>query len=179
MSDFLYCTPQDVRLALAPIDAQNDRGSNGADLSDRQIADQIREAMAFVDTFLSLRYLIEPFVTTQDPLEGVGPAQQITVAKSPVREWTRSIAAYFTNLTYRRSKDIGEDDPIVLRYNITVRALESVRDGRANLALPSLPPSSASGGEGFNLYEGQLFPIEDFNVIEFPYQNVHVPRSQW
>lgn len=148
----MYCTVQDVRNVLAPVDAQGTTGT-ATGLPDDQIEDQIREAQARIDMLVRTRYII--------PLEGEGDAQ---VAAEPIRMWTRNIAAYLATLVYKRNKDVLENDPIRLRYSETIALLLDVRDGRSDL---NLPPVEV-GGEGditvLNQYEGTLFAPGDFQL---------------
>lgn len=180
MSDFQYCTPLDVRLALSSIE-EFDKGNTGTELTDFQIRDQIDEAMSRVDSYLIPRYRIDPVVTTQDPATGEGPAAPVTVAPRPVRGFTRTVAAYLVNLTYRRSKDISDEDPIRLRFAMVTETLESIRDGKSILPLPPGVSDDDPDGDAaiFNLYEGKLFGLDDFGLAPYQRHNIYVPRSAW
>ena len=171
-----YCTVRDVRNALTP-SGDETNAETGASLPDWQIEDAIDEAEGHINSFLSRRYTITPFeiemVNPEDPLE----TWVFLVAPSPVRAWTRNIAAYLAALTYRKNKDLGEDDPIRLRYNLTMNNLREVRDGRLALALPTVE-QGASEVAIFNLYEGHLFDESDFNLgpdTEYKRPQIMVP----
>lgn len=155
-----YCSVRDVRLALTPSASDTDK-STGASLPDWQIEDAIDEAEGHVKAYLSARYVITTSsVTTVDPVNPLITYVWI-VAPQPVRGWTRNIAAYLCALTFRQSKDLGEDDPIRLRYNMTMVALMGVRDRATDLDLPPATTPDDQGVSVHNLYEGRLFDLKD------------------
>lgn len=157
-----YCTVRDVRLALTPSGDPAD-GSTGAGLPDWQIEDAINEAEGTINAFIATRYSIITIevdeVNPEDPLE----TWVWTVAPSPIRGWTRDIAAYLCALTYRRNKDLAEDDPIRLRYNMVLGFLLAVRDRQMDISLP-VNETDDQGVHVENLYEGDLFSLEDFGL---------------
>lgn len=169
-----YCTVRDVRNALTP-DATNLPGERdtAASLADWQIDDAIQEAETILNSHVLPRYVVgtedvEQIVVAADPEadpEVFEETDTVTVAKAPIRWWTRSIAAYYATLTFRKSKDIAEDDPVRLRYQAVMAHLRDVRDGR--LDLPGFVPSeSSSSGEVtvVNQYEGKMFDLDDFSL---------------
>lgn len=156
----IYCSVRDVRLALTPGALQDDKAT-GASLPDWQIEDAISEAEGLVDSYLSARYIIPT-----DEVEEVNPENPLEtwvwmIAPKPVRGWTRNIAAFLCALTFRQSKDLGEDDPIRLRYNLTMVALMGVRDRATDLPFPPATSVDDQGVTVINLYEGKLFGLED------------------
>lgn len=157
-----YCSAQDVRNALTSGGDKTDK-ETAAGLPDWQIADAIEEASAIVETHISTRYKIE----VKDGEQTVGTQTvDIEVADAPVRWWTRDIAAFLATLTFRKGKDLAEDDPIRLRFNMAMGFLTAVRDGSMNL--PNFPGADTSGDaqgvEVFNKYEGTLFEPEDLGL---------------
>lgn len=160
-----YCTVRDVRLALTPggVDENQPKGETAAILPDWQILDAIDEAEALINAYVAARYNIVTAEVEEENPENPAETWVNEVAPAPIRSWTRSIAAYLGALTYRRNKDLGEDDPIRLRYNLVMDLLRGVRDHQIGLPLP------ATDNVGFaphaeNLYEGQLFDLEDFQL---------------
>lgn len=147
-----YCTSRDVRLALASVSKFSEKAT-AAELSDEQIDDAIAEAEGTVDMYLSKRYTV-PLNTT---------LTQAT-APQPVRGMTRNIAAYLITLTHQMGKDLDESDPIRLRYAFTMEALRAVRSGEANLPEEFPGIEAESGVFVGNLYEGDLFDLQDFNL---------------
>lgn len=152
----MYSTPQDVRTALTPGGQQSDL-STGASLADEQINDAIAQADTIIDSYLGLLYVIP---TSEVPVEGSEPPTTVTVAPFPVRYFSRDIAAWLATLTFKRNQDIPPDDPIRLRYNMTMNLLQRYSDGTA--VLPN-PPFTAPGGGAdsdvgvYNLYDTALF----------------------
>lgn len=168
-----FCTVRDVRLALAPAGLSEGQ-QDPTQLDDWQIEDAIAEAEGQVMTYIGARYTVTPVSTEVENPDSVDETWTVQVAPSPVRGWTRNVAAWLVSLTYRRSKDIGEDDPIRLRYNMTLDLLKDVRDGKSDLALPGVnDTSNGSGVEVVNLYDGQLFGMED---VGLGYDTGHTQR---
>lgn len=177
-----YCTVRDVRLALTPSADENGK-ETAASLPDWQIEDAIGEAEGWVNTYLMTRYTIPTVEVTENPPEDDPDAGPITynIAPSPVRGWTRDIAAFLATLTFRKSKDLTEDDPVRLRYMMVLSALEAIRDHKMNLPGASFPPAetdeNAQGVHVENLYEGKLFSPDDFGLgYGAPYQG---PQVYW
>lgn len=145
-----YCNAADVRFALAPT---GDREGTAATLPDAQLEDAIAEAEGDIDLHLGTRY------SWDIGAEG---------APEPVRGWTRTIAAYLATLSYRKNKDLSEDDPIRLRYDRVFKFLEAVRDGKIDLALTIVGVNAAQGVHVENLYEGQLFGFDSVGLAYGP-----------
>jgi phage gp36-like protein len=155
-----YCTPDDVRLALAPGEWDGSGPSaqptnTAADLSDEQLADAITEADTTIDSYLS-RYYATPVATDPD----------LQLTPEPVRSWSRDIAAYLGTLTWRKSKDISENDPVRLRVAQVFGMLTGVAQDKVSLALPPSPesPGQAGADQAINPYDGQLFDPSMFSL---------------
>lgn len=168
----MYSTVKDVRSALTPGGAGTD-ASTAASLDDALIIEQINEADSIVDQHVT-QYLPIP---TEEVSVGTPEAPAVqAVAKSPVRYWSRNIAAWLATLTFKRNKDVTADDPVRLRYNMTMAQLIAVRDGKATLPFP------VGGGTGdgeplvINQYVGTLFHPEDLGLA---YQQVSSARHIW
>lgn len=169
-----YCTPRDVRLALTPR-ADGDNKETAASLPDWQIVDAIEEAEGIVNTYLLTRYEIIPAEVIEPNPEDPNETWTSVVAPSPIRGWTRSIAAYLATLTFRRNKDLAEDDPVRLRYLAVMDLLKMVNARNMDLALPPNPNVAAQGIAVVNFYEGRLFGLEDTGL---GYDNRHMQRFE-
>ena len=157
-----YCTVRDVRNALTP-DAAVANSGTAAELEDWQIEDAINEAEGIVQSYLASRYVIVSEEVEEPNPEDPSETWVSFVAPDPVRAWTRNIAAYLAALTYRRNRDLGEDDPIRLRYALTMANLLAVREGEMDIDLPG----TETGGSAVhveNLYTGDLFGLEDVGL---------------
>lgn len=176
-----YCTIRDVRLALTPGAVSDDNNQTGATLPDWQIEDAILEAEGIVRAYLTARYTIP-----STEVEEVNPENPLEtwvwfVAPSPVRGWCRDIAAYLCALTFRKNKDLPEDDPIRLRFLMVMGMLKDVRDYNMDLPGVDFPPApedtTKQGVHVENLYEGRLFSMEDFGL---GYEgHVRAPQVFW
>jgi hypothetical protein len=179
-----YCTVQDVRNALTPdASGEIEYPETAASLPDWQIEDAIHEAMTVVDMNVRPRYMIAteevdvPAPTEEDP----DATTMVTVAKSPIRWWTRSVAAYYATLTFRKNKDLSEDDPIRLRYEGTMSNLMAVRDGAQDLFdFDPAEPGVSGDVTVVNQYEGKLFGPEDFGLYPEGFRpQILVPGRHW
>lgn len=157
----MYATVEDVRLALVAGGVTTD-ASTAASLSDADIADSLREAGSFVETYVASRF-------TWD--------RTATPAIDPIRWLTRDVAAYLATLTYRRGKDLAETDPIARRYNHALRTLVDISTGKVTIVDPTAPAETAGEPEAFNLYQGNLFGPEDFGLTQVP--SPHVQPRLW
>ncbi len=157
-----YCTVRDVRVALTP-NGVGDNSGTAAELEDWQIENAITEAEGVVSSYIASRYTIYSEEVEELNPEDPEEVWLSVVAPEPVRSWTRNIAAYLAALTYRRNKDLTEDDPIRLRYTHTMENLVAVRDGRMDLDLPGTEVDT-SGVHVENLYTGDLFGLEDVGL---------------
>lgn len=175
----MYSSVLDVRMALTPGAGSTDT-ETAASLSDGQLADAIREADGIIKTYLSRYYTISEFEQEQASL--TNPQQTVTVeaAAYPVRGWSRDIAAYLATMTFRKHKDISEDDPVRLRYGLAMANLDLVRKREITLDPGDFPPVGSEGSQSGvfveNTYEGKLFGPEDFGL--YP-EGVSPPLVHW
>lgn len=170
-----YCTVKDVRTALTSGAVRE----YAAELEDWQIEDAINAAEGVVNTYISIRYTVPVVEIEEDDPDNPGSIIVNEIAPSPIRYWTRDIAAWYCTLTHRMSKDISEDDPIRLRRNEIIDMLTAVRDRKSNLPLPTVPTdeSGKDGLEVFNLYQGTLFGPEDQGLTADYGHTQHFIRS--
>lgn len=153
----MYSSRTDVRSALFPgagADPTTDK-STAASLPNAQIESAISEADSIINTYLGVP---SSHSVPRDPDDG-------TVAATPIRYWSRNIAAYLATLTFRKGKDLGADDPVRLRYNDTVAMLAMIRDGKVANPLPDPIGPDAHAGDTLilNQYQGgPLFTPSDF-----------------
>lgn len=161
-----FCTARDVRLALTPNaeEAEPARPETAAYFQDYQIEDAILEAEGIVAAHIAARYVIVTGeveeINPDDPME----TWVWVVAPSPIRAWTRDVAAYLASLTFHKHKDIEEDDPIRLRFKMVMDNLIAVRDRKMSIDLPPAGDGGASGVTVVNMYEGKLFGLEDVGL---------------
>lgn len=158
----MYSSLVDVRNALTS-GGTVETATTAASLPDAVITDQIKEADALIFSYLS------DYAIQQDP-------DDPSVATTPVRYWSRDIAAFLSTLVYKRSKDLPADEPIRLRFNIIMSLLTDIRDGKGSIDLPP------AGGDDtdiavVNLYEGHLWGPEDFNLA--PSGNLGPGFGRW
>ena len=161
-----YCSVRDVRLALTP-SADAASAETASSLPDWQIEDAILEAEGVINTYVLARYTIPTGEVTESN-QGTPPIlSQVVVAPQPVRGWTRDVAAFLATLTFRKHKDLPEDDPVRLRYAMVLKMLEDIRDFKSTLPGGAFPPSDVDDDQGVhveNLYTGKLFGPEDFGL---------------
>lgn len=176
-----YCTAQDVRNALAPLD-QQDEVATAARLSDPQLNDAIAEAEGIVDTYISMRYTVSlvPTEIIPDP-DFPDTTTTVDVASAPIRGATRDIAAVLAALTSNKGKDMTEDDPIRFRYGIAMGVLTAIRSGKANLDPDFFPPvDQDSDVEVVNLYEPAMFGPSDVGLWPAGYApQILSPLRRW
>lgn len=164
-----YCTVRDVRTALTPnaVETAEERPETAAGLPDWQIEDAILEAEGVVNSYIATRYTITPIDVTNEAnpdADPPAPFDPFKTAPSPLRGWTRDIAAYLATLTHRQNKDIGDDDPVRLRFNLVMGFLKDVRDRSMNLPLPVADATDDQGVYVENLYEGRMFGLDDVGL---------------
>jgi len=160
-----YSTPADVRLALAPTAAEQDPNT-AASLADTQLMDAIREADGRIDTFIGGRYATP-----------VIPGPDGTV--EPIRSLSRDIAAYLATLTYRKSSDLTNDDPVYRRFAWSMDLLQRVADGDLPLPIPPNEDDVTDGGVTVvNQWRGDLFGPCDYGNLGWP-GGVDRVRYQW
>lgn len=152
-----YSTPEMGRKALVPSSdgSQPQTPTNtAADLGDDQWLDAIAEADSEIDAMIGRFYK-----TPVDP--GVGD-----IAPQPINFWSRNIAAYKATLSYRKTQDLSDRDPVTLRYQATMDALRMVNQGTAKIEIPlNVGDSRAEGASpAYNPYIGDLWSPEDFHL---------------
>lgn len=172
-----YCTVKDVRTALTAGAVKE----FAAELEDWQITDAIDAAEGVINTYTSARYTIPVIEIEEEDPDNPGNTIVNEVAVSPIRYWTRDVAAWYCVLTHRMSKDISEDDPIRLRRNEVAEMLKDVRDRKSNLPLPPVDDTQSKDGlEVFPLYEGTLFDAEDFNLTtDYGDSQRYIRSARW
>lgn len=152
----MYCTPDDVRHALAADNADGvDIEQTAASMDDAQLTDHISDAQSEVDSKLAVRYVV-PFADGDVP--------------PVVKTITLAIAAYLATLTFRRTADLGDQDPVMLRYTRAESMLSDIRDGKAQLPVspPAEEPATSATLTGINRYSGRLFTARDFDLGPAP-----------
>lgn len=167
----MYSSVLDVRNALTPGAVSTDN-STAASLGDAQITDAILEADAKVDTYLPAGYT----VPVQTVSQGDPPAD-VSVAHNLIRFWSRNIAAYLATLTYKKNKDVVADDPVRLRYEMTLEDLKQVRSGVILLPTDASTADDISYLSIYNQYDGTMFAPEDFDLATVPGTTVYYRRS--
>jgi hypothetical protein len=161
-------------MALTPSAFADDDDNTAAELPDWQIEDAILEAEGSIDAVLKSRYTITTYELEEENPENPGEIWVTTVAPPPVRGWTRDIAAFLAALTFRKNADLGEDDPIRLRFTMVRNFLNDIRDNRLSLNLPNLEtPIPGQGVHVENLYDEELFHMEDVGLP--PEGHTHEP----
>jgi len=164
-----YSTPAMVRLALVPDSdgGQPDSASpthTAADLSDGTLIDAIAEADSTIDSYLNARYAIPVAV-----IEAGNPHGYDGVAGAiphPVDFLSRTIAAYLATITFKKSQDFADTDPIVRRYKAAMDLLNQIAAGKVNLNLPENTGDSSAiaVGQAYNPYVGTLWDVTDFDL---------------
>lgn len=145
-----YSTVQDVRLALS-VGASGLDGTMSSEVSDDQIADNIAEADAQIDGYLSVRYAV-PVTGTVPPL---------------LKFLSRDLAAYLTQLTWLGSVDMGANDPVKLRLERANHILDDLRNGKMTVPLdPAGDDTSQFDPYVLNPYDGSMFTLDQFDLIE-------------
>ena len=147
----MYSTVKDVKDALAPTAQQN---GTAATLSDTQIADAINEADAVINTYLGSIYTI-PLLPVDPPTDP--PA---SYGQEPVRYWSRDIAAFLATLTFKRNQDVPADDPVRLRFNLAMKMLDDIKNGKTTLPFPPAGGNDGAGAFVFNTIPHMFNPLD-------------------
>jgi phage gp36-like protein len=153
-----YSTPNDVRNVLAPgvwpvpTGDPTPKTGTAADLSDDQLVEAIKRGDILIDSYIGGRYVTPVAV---DPIP------------DGLVQWSASAGAYYATLTYRRGKDISDQDPVVRQFALLMQVLQRISTGTLTLPIPENGGSSASAGAGVpvNSYSGDLFGSSDFNLV--------------
>lgn len=157
-----YSLPDDIRNVLAPGVFPPEppdpapKTNTAADLSDEQLQVAIDQAGQTIDAYIGNYYATPVAATEADP----------AVYPEPIKTWSVNIAAYLATLTYRRSKDLSQQDPVALRYGLTMQQLNGVNSGKLTLPIPPNTGDSATSAVGrpVNSYSGNLFDARDFDL---------------
>lgn len=143
-----YAEPDQVRAVLVP--DLSESGGSPAELSDAVLAERVAAASAQVDAALSARYLV-PF----------------TVPPRLVVDITVAIASWLAALTYRRSVDVEERDPLQLRYQWATDLLKAIAAGAADLPVDPVTSPANHGAAVVNTVP-DLFGPDDFGLSYGP-----------
>lgn len=153
-----YSEPNDVRNVLAPGvwpfdgDGEAPKTGTAADLPDAQLVEAIKRGDNLIDSYIGGKYTTPVAV---DPIP------------DGLKQWSASAGAYFATLTYRRGKDISDQDPVVRQFALLMQMLQGVARGTLTLPIPTNGGTGATAGVGMpvNAYSGDLFDSSDFNLV--------------
>lgn len=138
-----YTTPDAVKRVLRG-STQDTDGGTAAELDDGQIELEINNAQAQIDSVLANRYKV--------------PFNPVPVL---VESLATDIAAYLSDLNYRKSREYESDNyPIIRRYNRARELLEWLRTGVATLPIER-DPTEINEAYVVHQYEGRMFIEED------------------
>lgn len=169
----LYASLDDLKLVLDSTDAGT---GTGAQLSDDQLNLALKYATDRVSVFGGQ--------TWSDP----------TTVPYIANGLTLDIAAWYATTMYLKQKDMGPNNPVVLRYTEAMKILVQVRQGLISLEdsgsqTTTSPPPTASGATVINLIPS-IFTGEDSNtavvnddlVVSVPadmFQRPNIINNQW
>ena len=143
----LYATISDLKLVLDSTDAGQ---GTAAQLSDEQLTLALTAATDRVTMYAGLYY--------DDP--ATMPAQVISI--------TLDLAAWWATTYYLKQKDMGPNNPVVLRYTEAKAVLEAIRKGEVDLSIPSASGApgtgTAGGGKVINRIPA-IFTGHDSNTV--------------
>jgi phage gp36-like protein len=135
----VYVDHREVRRLLDPLET---RAGSANELDDDQLTASIDRATQEIDARLSSRYST-PFADPVPPL---------------VAAICLDLAAYDATLTYYGSVDLTDRDPVVLRYQRSIRMLTDLAKGGANLELaPDAGTSAQFDPLVINHWAGPMF----------------------
>ena len=122
----MFSSSADVRLAVAP----QGSGSGGVnapsplnDIPESQLQDAIKQADSLIVQYVGRRYQV--------------PLDEDSLAVSPVRYWSRDIAAYLALLVWMGRKELPTRDPVQIRYDLAMESLQKVYSGEMDLPFPA------------------------------------------
>lgn len=151
-----YSSPDQVRSALSPTYEEGTITNTAADMDDPHIEEAINSADERINSYIGERY-ITPVAPLPDP--PLYPDGLVFLS--------RDIACYFATLTWRKSKDLTNDDPVARRYVDAMALLTLIARGQASLPVPpnTGPTGNAGAGTPENPYTGDLFSDRDFDLL--------------
>ena len=158
----LYASIADLRLVLDSTDAGS---GTAAQLTDEQLTLALQAATDRVSMYVGAYY---------DPSAVPPLAQDLTL----------DLAAWWATTYYLKQKDMGPNNPVVLRYTEAMKVLNQVRQGLVDLNIPVLDPSQsaatgASGGHVINRIPN-IFTGDDSNTaVQGDDLIVSVPADMW
>lgn len=149
-----YTSISALRQVLAPDGSTDVTLGTAASLSDAELQEAIDEAAAEINARLAGRYSV--------PL--TAPAPVI------VEKINRDLAAYMATLVYRRNIPLPAEDPIRLRYARALDLLKGIGSGVIELTTDTGALGQSSEAYVVNTigYEGDLFALEDFSLVQGP-----------
>lgn len=156
-----YATVDAVRQAASGIPGLTDPPASPthtpADLPNSVLNDLIAEADATINTYIGARYVTPVANDTSNNVP------------HPLDYWSRNIATYNAWLTFRKGKDLTDNDPAVRRYAATMAALDAISKSQIDIPVPEIGTEADSpsiAGQAINQYEGVLFVARDFSLVE-------------
>lgn len=125
-----YCSPADIRLAVAGTD---DGTGTCAMLTDLQLAGAIERASSKVSAYVGTAY----YTDAADPVISVPDL---------VKDLTVQIATFYGTLIYRKGKDLSAFDPVYLAWSDATKTLTDIANG--TIEVQPLPPADPVADAG-------------------------------
>jgi phage gp36-like protein len=139
-----YCTPADIRENVGGTDSGT---GTCAQLTDEQLTEAIGRASSKVSAYAGTTF--EPDASVPD-----------VVVPDLIASLTVSIATYYATLTYRKSKDLSQWDPVVLGYQDALQTLKDIASGTIQVTPPD-PGEPASTAARVVQTIPSIFTYED------------------
>ena len=124
-----YCTPTDIRENVGGTDSGT---GTCAQLTDEQLTEAIGRASSKVSAYAGTTF--EPDASAPD-----------VVVPDLIASLTVAIATYYATLTYRKSKDLSQWDPVVLGYQDALQTLKDIASGTIQVTPPDPGEPSPTG----------------------------------
>lgn len=156
----MYVTPAQVRGVSVPDGGDTPSGTDKAtpaSFTDDQLTPAIVQAQAIVDAYLA-RVVSVPYADGSVP--------------TLVQTLTAFEAAYFAELTLRKTKDLEKDDPFRLRHDWVMTTLDKISKG--DIVIPSPDVDETVTATAYDQYEGRLWLAQDFDMREVTRPNPYV-----
>jgi phage gp36-like protein len=151
VASVLYATISDLRLVLDSTDAGT---GTGAQLSEEQLTLAIAAASGRVSLYAGAIF------------DSSSPAAE---PPDVFNSLTLDIAAWYAMTYYMKSKQMGPNSPVVLRYVEAMKVLEDARDGKVSL---TVGVSGSNSGSALVINRiPNIFRPEDSNTITNPFDN--------